>query len=168
MIRAVYNHILVTMYRNKLFMSTGTISEPSKRSLHGDWYKESMPYIIQFVCAFDVSLHLLHLVWLCVIFWWMKNKIMGNILVVVSIDWLTSTLHTKSSGVTASDLLPSNLFALKIAFLSQSVQYIQSSNNVTLNGCFSFSGEYKMTLKIKNDYVKYSYDKSYSILNYLM
>ena len=56
---------------------------------------------------------------------------------------------TRSSEVTASDLLPSNLFALKIAFLSQSVQYIQSSNNVILNGCFSFSGEYKMTLKFQ-------------------
>ena len=56
---------------------------------------------------------------------------------------------TRSSEVTASDLLPSNLFALKIAFLSQSVQYIQSSNNVILNGCFSFSGEYNMTLKFQ-------------------
>ena len=57
---------------------------------------------------------------------------------------------TKSSEVTAAALLPSNLFALKMAFLSQSVQYIQSSNNVTLNGCFNFSGEYNMTLE-KND-----------------
>ena len=57
---------------------------------------------------------------------------------------------TKSLAVTASELLPSNLFALKTAFLSQSVQYIQSSNKVILNGCFSFSGEYNITLKIKD------------------
>ena len=59
---------------------------------------------------------------------------------------------TKSLAVTASELLPSNLFALKTAFLSQSVQYIQSSNNVILNGCFNFSGEYNITLKTKEIY----------------
>lgn len=59
---------------------------------------------------------------------------------------------TKSLAVTASELLPSNLFALKTAFLSQSVQYIQSSNKVILNGCFSFSGEYNITLKRKENY----------------
>ena len=36
---------------------------------------------------------------------------------------------------------PLNLLALKMAFLSQSDQYIVSSNRVMLNGCLSWSGE---------------------------
>ena len=59
----------------------------------------------------------------------------------------TESQRTKCSEVMGFAFSPLNLFALKIAFLSQSVQYIQSSNKVILNGCFNFSGEYKITLK---------------------
>ena len=45
------------------------------------------------------------------------------------------------TAVTGVAWLPLNLLALKIVFLSQSDQYIQSSNRVIEKGCFNFSGE---------------------------
>lgn len=48
---------------------------------------------------------------------------------------------------TSDDCLPLNLLAWKIAFRSQSVQYIQSLKSVMLKGCLSISGEERTILQ---------------------
>ena len=58
-------------------------------------------------------------------------------------------VRTIEELATSEACLPLNLSAWKIAFRSQSVQYIQSPKRVMLKGCLSISGDDRITLENK-------------------